>query len=47
MEGKRKVPSTKCLHKEIRKFTHQHFKSIGESSRKKKLAHPRGVDSRK
>jgi hypothetical protein len=33
---KRKVHTTKCLHKEIRKFSYQQFKSTSESSRGKK-----------
>ena len=41
--AKRKVHSTKCLHKEIRKFSYQQFKSTPESSRKKKEANtPKG-----
>ena len=34
--AKRKVHSTKCLHKEIRKFSYQQFKSTPKNSRKKK-----------
>jgi hypothetical protein len=34
--AKRNVHSTKCLHKEITKFSYQQFKSIPESSRGKK-----------
>ena len=34
--AKRKVHSTKCLHKKIKKFSYQKFKSTPESYRKKK-----------
>jgi hypothetical protein len=48
--AKRKAYSTKCQHKEIRKFSYQQFKSESESSggkKKKKQAHQRGVEARK
>jgi hypothetical protein len=34
--ARRKIYSTDCLHKEIRKFPNQQFKSTPESSRRKK-----------
>jgi hypothetical protein len=33
---RRPIWSTKCLHKEIREFSYQQFKSTPESSRKKR-----------
>ena len=39
--AKRKVHSTKCLHKEIRIFSYQQFKTTPASSRKKEASSPK------
>jgi hypothetical protein len=45
---RRKFINTKCLYKEIRKFSYQQFKRTPVNSRqKKKEVHPRGVNGRK
>ena len=39
--AKRKVHSTKCLHKEIRMFSYHQFKTTPASSRKKEASTPK------
>jgi hypothetical protein len=54
--AKRKVPSTKCFHKEIRNFSHQQLKKKNQQNKQKtvhkkptknKQAQQRGVEGKK
>ena len=45
--AKRKVHTTKCLHKEIRDISYKQLNSTPESSRTKRSKHPRVVEGGK